>query len=142
MNVLRWLWSCAFVLSLVPSSASADEPSLVAWVERRVEDGLLKPLAEQESSRFSRARPPPAERRVRVTQTTASVDKEGRPFVPFAVDVRFGGEWHENDIVGCAYTKSGNLFVKRGDAFRPAAFLLGKNVEPVAGVCAPAPARA
>jgi len=99
----------------------------------------LKPLAEQEESRFARSRPPPRERRVRVTQATAISDKAGRSFVPFAVDVRFGSEWKENDIVGCAYRGSGELFVKRGDAYRPASFLLGKNVGPVPGVCEAAP---
>jgi hypothetical protein len=57
----------------------------------------------------------------------------------FAVDVKYGGEWHENDLVGCAYTANGDLFVKRGDAYRPAAFLFGKNVDPVPGVCQAAP---
>jgi hypothetical protein len=101
----------------------------------------VKPLADLESHRFSRARPPPRERRVRAVQTTATLDKSGRPFVPFAIDVRFGSEWHENDIVGCAYTGSGNLFVKRGDTYRPASFLLGKNDAPVSDVCVAAPAR-
>jgi hypothetical protein len=130
-------------LSLVPSFARADEPSSPAQqVQQRVEDGLLKPLAEQErnASRFSRSRPIPHERRARVTETAATFDKEGRGYMLFAVDVRFGGgEWHENDIVGCAYMKTGSLFVKRGDTYRPASFLLGKNADPVAGVCEPAP---
>jgi hypothetical protein len=78
---------------------------------------------------------------VRVIQSTVSVDKSGRAFVPFAIDVRFGSEWRENDIVGCVYRSTGELFVKRGDAYRPAAFLFGKNVEPVAGVCEAAPPR-
>jgi hypothetical protein len=110
-------------------------------VQQRVDDGLVKPLAafEANASRFSRARMPPRERRVRVTQTTATVDKSGRAFMAFAIDVKFGAEWHENDIVGCAYTKSGELFVKRGDAYRPASFLLGKSADPVAGVCQAAP---
>lgn len=131
------------MLSLVPSFARADEPSLTSQVERRVKTGLLQPLAEHENktSRFSRARLPPHERRVRVTQTIATPDKAGRPFVAFAVDVKFGSsEWHENDIVGCAYPKTGALFVKVGDAYRPADFLVGKPGEPVAGVCqAPPP---
>jgi len=135
---LPWLCACTFVLSLAPSFASADEPTLAETVQRRVETGLVKPLAEQENSRFSRSRPPPRERRVRVAQSAASRDKDGRPFVAFAVDVRFGTEWHENDIVGCAYTATGDLFVKKGDAYRPAAFLLGKNAAPVAGACEPA----
>jgi len=127
------------VLSLVPSLALADEPSLVDWAKRRVEVGLIKPLADQEGSRFSRSRPMPHERRVRVIQATATLDKRGRPFVPFAIDVRYGTEWHENDIVGCAYRGSGELFVKRGEQYRPAAFLFGKNLQPVAGVCEAAP---
>ncbi len=102
----------------------------------------MKPLALFESRAFSRSRPPPRERRVRVLQTTATLDKNGRPFVPFAIDIRFGAdEWRANDVVGCAYTRSGELYVKRGDAYRPASFLLGKNQDPVAGVCEAAAAR-
>lgn len=88
-------------------------------------------------SRFSRARPPPSERRVRVLATTVTPDKAGRPYVAFAVDVRFIGskDWRENDVVGCAYPKSGDLFVKRGDGYRPAAFLFGEKAPPVPGVC-------
>jgi hypothetical protein len=141
VNRLRSFFSYALVLSFVPSLALADEPSLVERARHRVETGLVKPLAQQEGSRFSRARPPPRERRVRITSATATADKDGRSFVPFAIDVRFGSEWRENDVVGCVYTASGDLFVKRGDAYRPAAFLLGKNVEPVAGACEGAPAR-
>jgi hypothetical protein len=129
---------CAFALSFVPSFASADEPTVAERCQRRVQEGLVKPLAEWEAGRssFSRVRPVPRERRVRVLQTTETVDNAGRPFVAFAVDVRFGNsEWHENDIVGCAYLKSGDLFVKRGDEYRPAAFLFGKSADPVAGVC-------
>jgi hypothetical protein len=127
------------VLSSVPSLAWGDEPSLTEWAQRRVDEGLLKPLAAMEGSRFSRSRPMPHERRVRVIQATTSLDKSGHAFVPFAIDVRFGSEWHENDVVGCVYRGSGKLFVKRGEQYRPAAFLLGKNAEPVAGVCEVAP---
>jgi hypothetical protein len=75
-----------------------------------------------------------------VTQATAISDKRGQKFMPFAVDIRFGGsEWRENDIVGCAYAGSHELFVKSGDAFFPVALLLGKKVKPVASVCEPAP---
>jgi hypothetical protein len=111
----------------------------VSAVQRRVEDRLLKPLAEKEkeTSRFSRARLPPRARRVRVTQATSTLDASGREYVPFAVDVRFGEEWRENDLVGCAYPKTGALFVKRGDEYRPAEILLGKSADPVPGVCVP-----
>ena len=111
-------------------------------MQRRVDEGLVKPLTEKETSRFARVRPPPRERRVRATQASVAIDKSGRQFVPFAIDVRFGAEWHKDDIVGCAYRGRGELFVKRGDAYRPAAFLLGKNVEPVAGACEAAPSKA
>ena len=143
MNYLRSFSLCAFVLSFVPSLASADEPSLIEWTQHRVEAGILKPLGEREASRsrFSRARPPPRERRVRVIQAALIRDKQGRDFVPFAVDVSFGGDWQQNDIVGCAYRASGALFVQRGDTYFPAALLLGKNVEPTPGVCRAAPAR-
>jgi hypothetical protein len=103
----------------------------------------VKPLAKTEEggSRFSRVRPMPRQRRVRVTQSTTTLDKSGRAFLPFAIDVRFGDAWRENDIVGCVYKGSGELFVKRGDSYRPATFLLGKNVEPVVGVCEARPTR-
>ncbi len=77
---------------------------------------------------------------MRVTQAAPSRDAQGREFMPFAVDVRFGDDWHQDDIVGCAYRASGNLFVKVGEAYFPAGLLLGKEAEPVAGVCQ-APAR-
>jgi hypothetical protein len=138
MSLVRWLGSCGLAVSLflVPSVGSADE-SIAAAVKRRVEEGLVKPLAdkEKERGRFSRARLPPRERRVRITQATATLDRSGREYLAFAVDVRFGEEWRENDIVGCAYAKTGALFVKRGEEYRPAEILLGQNLEPVPGVC-------
>lgn len=110
------------------------------WARSRIDEGLVRPLAQLQVRRFSRARPAPIERRVRVLQSTTTLDKSGRAFVPFALDVRFGSDWRE-DIAGCVYKGAGEIFVKKGDAYRPAAFLLGKNVEPVAGVCEAAPAR-
>ena len=103
-------------------------------MRQQVEEGIVKPLGERYGSRFSRERPPPRERRVRVLEDTVTADTAGRKFVPFAVDVRYGDEWKE-DILGCVYEGSGQLFVKRGDAYRPAAFLLGKKAEPVPNVC-------
>ncbi len=96
----------------------------------------MKPLIEHEAkrSRFSRARLPPSERRIRVVQTTAILDAAGRPFVRFAVDVRYGSDWSE-DIRGCVYLQNGSIFVKRGDAYRSSEILLGKAAEPAAGVC-------
>jgi hypothetical protein len=130
-----------FVLSFTPSLASADEPSLAELARHRIEERLVKPLGELESHRFSRARPPPRERRVQVPDSAGTLDQNGGLFLRFAIDVRFGAEWHEKDIVGCVYTKSGAIFVKRGDSYRPSEFLLGKNVDPVAGACEAAPAR-
>lgn len=141
MKFLHWLVLPAFVLSLTPSLASADEPSLAEWTRHRVEEKLVKPLSELENHRFSRARPPPRERRVQVPDSAGTLDKSGALFLSFAIDVRFGEEWREKDIVGCVYRKSGAIFVKRGDSYRPAEFLLGKNVDPVAGACEAAPAR-
>ena len=140
MKYFRALSLCVLSLSFVPALASA-EPSLAEWAQRRVETVIVKPLAERVTSRFSRSRPPPRERRVRITEAALTRDKQGRDFVPFAVDVRFGGDWQENDITGCVYRASGTLFVKSGDAYFPAALLFGKNVEPVVGVCEAAPAR-
>ncbi len=130
------------MLSLVPSLAWGDEPSLVEWAKRRVDEGVVKPIAQKEDGRksFSRSRPAPKERRVRVTRDSTTPDKRGKAYVPFAIDVRFAtDEWQENDVVGCAYRESGELFVKIGDEYRPAAFLLGKNVKAAPGVCEPEP---
>jgi hypothetical protein len=108
-----------------------------------VEAGIIQPLAaiEAKRSRFSRARPPPRERRIRVTQTALTTDKQGRGFVTFAIDVGFVGDWQEKDVVGCVYRASGALFIKRSNTYFPAALLLGKNVAPALGVCQAAPAR-
>ena len=140
MKSLHWFTVCAFALSLAPSLALADDTSLTASVQRRVQDGLLKPIAAFQN-KFSRARPPPHETRVRVLGTTPSIDAAGRPFVAFAVDVNYGSQWQENDIVGCEYPKTGLLFAKIGDSYRPASFLFGKVAEVVPGVCTAAPER-
>ena len=142
MKSLARLLSCVFVLSFTPSFALADEPSVVEWARHRVEHGLVELLAQQENSRFSRARPAPRQRRARIVDSAVSLDKNRRAFLPFAIDVRFGSEWHENDVVGCVYAGSGDMYVKKGDSYRPASFLLGKNVEPVPSVCEATPARA
>ena len=78
---------------------------------------------------------------MRVTQAAVTLDSSGRPYMAFAVDVRRGTEWHENDVVGCGYTQTGALFVKLGDGYRPAELLLGKDVAVAPDVCTPAKAR-
>jgi len=128
------------VLSFVPSLAWADESAPATWAEQRVQDGLVRPLSDQGSKRFSRARPVPRERRVRITGTAPIRDAKGREFMTFAVDVRFGrGEWKQDDIVGCVYRGSGALFVEREGVYYPASLLLGKDAAAVSGVCRPAP---
>lgn len=124
------------ILGLVPALASADEPSIRDWARQQIQTGLVAPLVHQEdnSARFTRSRQPPRERKVRVMANTLSKDSKGREFVPFVVDTRYGSEW-QVDIVGCIYRKSSEIFVERGNEYRPAAFLLGKNVKAVSGVC-------
>lgn len=135
----RSVFWCALVLSLIPSLAMAEP--VVQWAKQRVEQGLIQPLTqmEQKRSKFSRARIAPPQRRVRILQTAYSVDEKGHKFIPFAVDAGYGGEWQNDDITGCVYQGSADLFVKIGDEYRPAAFLLGKEVDAVPGVCEGAP---
>lgn len=97
---------------------------------------VLKPLKVQERkrSRYSRAALPPAERRVRVLEAKLT-DKNGRAFTTFAIDKRYGfapeEKWSENEWLGCAYLDSKDVFLKRGDEYRPASFLLGKRTEAI-----------
>jgi len=138
MKITRFPYPYAFALLLVPSLAEATKPDYPHWAHERVQQGLVTPLTQQQAknSKFSRGRQPPRERRVRLPQTTVTRDKSGNAFLPFAVDVRYGeSEWQNDDVTGCVYQGSGKLFVKVGDEYRPAAFLLGKNLDPVAGVC-------
>lgn len=95
----------------------------------------MKPLAAREKGmRFSRERPPPHQTRVR-TPTPEQTDTSKRVFASFVMDVRFGNsDWEEN-VAGCVYKESGQIFVKIGEEYRPGAFLLGKNVAAVKGVC-------
>ena len=149
MKLLHWTLAFAFATSSIPSLEPADEPAAITAeaatiterARHRVETGLVKKLAEREkeNSRFSRARPAPIERRVRITNPAMSTDKSGRSFFPFAIDIRFGSDWTESDVVGCVYTSKGDIFVKRGEEYRPGTFLLGKNVDAVTGVCEAAP---
>lgn len=95
---------------------------------------LLQPLEKRddERSRFSRARMPAAERRVRVLDV--EVDATGATFVRFAIDARGGIKqtWQPNTMVGCAYPERGAVFVsmtnKPNAEVRDAAVVLGKKV--------------
>jgi hypothetical protein len=118
-----------------------------------VSNELLQPLAEKERNRgrFSRARLPAQERRVRILDEQARKDTRGNAFVAFAVDARHGvraaaaaddASWRKATITGCVYLDSGEIFVKKGDQYRPAAFLLGKKLQAAAaGTCEPGPAQ-
>jgi len=127
------------VVSSVPSLAAADDS--LSWAKRRVESGVVKELAKRDEkrSKFSRSRPPPEERRVRLLTSAASRDRGGLAFASYAIDARWGETWHEGDVVGCAYKDSGKLYVKLGEDFYPVGVLLGEGGEKVSGVCEAAP---
>jgi hypothetical protein len=113
-----------------------------------VEEKLLAPLAAREEARssYSRARPPAAERRVRMLDTEPIADAKGGAFVRFAVDARYGraaGRWQQNVITGCVYAATGEVYLRYGHGFRAAGVLLGKKVPPAAShVCRAAGAQA
>jgi len=117
-----------------PEAASAVDDATRVAVEKVVQQKLLRPLAmkEEEHSRFSRARLPPQDRRLRLQQ--AAVDATGATFVTFAVDSRHGfaesdDAWRKDSIVGCVYPGREEVFITRGDEVRPAAMLLGKKTK-------------
>jgi hypothetical protein len=128
-----------------PPDAKTAQAKTAQAVVGRV---LTEPLAakENEHSRFSRAALPAQERRVRILDEQASKDAAGNSFVRFAVDARHGfresgdGDgWRLATIVGCVYPDRNQVFIKKGDEFRPAAFLLGKKVKAAAeATCQPA----
>lgn len=116
-----------------PPVGAGDDATRVA-VEKIVQQKLRRPLAmkEQEHSKFSRARLPPQDRRLRLQQ--AAVDATGATFVAFAVDSRHGfadsdDAWRADAIVGCVYPGRDEVFIRRGDEVRPAAMLLGKKTK-------------
>jgi hypothetical protein len=127
------------------SFAGSPAPEAAA-IEARVKSELIQPLAakERNQSRFSRARLPAQERRVRLLDEKPRTDGEGAAFYTFAVDARHGVRpvgndegWRMATVTGCVYV-TGGIFVQNGDRHRPAAFLLGKNLKPVAvHVCRP-----
>lgn len=132
-----------------PDARTAQARTAQALVGRE----LTQPLAAKESqrSRFSRAAPPQRQLRVRILDEQPSKDAVGNAFVRFAVDARYGfhapdddsgSGWRLDTFVGCAYPDRSQVFVKKGDEYRPAAFLLGKNVKAAAETtCQPAQAQ-
>lgn len=139
--------------SLALASLSfAEPPADVAKAQALIQKSFLKPLAvkEEQRSRFSRARLPPQERRVRVTGEAPKADAKGGEFYTFAIDARHGwadedskNPWREATMTGCVYPATGAIFLKSGDQHRPAELMLGKKVQPAeAHVCtAAAPAK-
>jgi hypothetical protein len=129
----------AVSLVLVSSLASAGSnptPTTVSLVN----DKLVQPLAakDNERSKFSRARLPPSERRVRVLDEKPRQDGAGKAFFTFAIDTRHGwndskqhddASWAKASMTGCVYPDSGEVFIKRGNAFHPAAAALGKKTK-------------
>jgi hypothetical protein len=120
-----------------PASAEATSAQTV------VQQQLIQPLAakERERSRFSRARLPATERRIHILDQQAKKDTAGRTFVRFAIDEHHGyrkataadeASWRLAAVTGCVYLDKSEVFVKKGDQYRPAAVLLGKNLQPAA----------
>ena len=102
------LFAAAIVLSSTLASAGSDtQPTATSLVTER----LVRPLAakENERSKFSRARPAPSERRVRLVDADKPQhDSAGNAFVTFAIDERHGwadadddSSWSKATISGC-----------------------------------------
>lgn len=133
-------WSLV-LLSMLCTNVALAEPSAAALVDKQLVQPLKK--AEAKRSKFSRAAPPPKARRVRVLDTVALRDANGRPFVRFAIDIkhRFSedGEWTEGAFLGCVYVDEKKVFVEQGADFIRASDVLSGDGEPQDGVCVAAP---
>jgi hypothetical protein len=158
MKRLSMLAILIFSRTTFAEPTAASEPPHAKSAEARAADMLVRreltePLAEKESnrSRFSRARLPAQDRRVRILDDQPRKDIAGDAFVRFAVDARHGyrevaegddAGWRLATITGCVYLERSQVFVKQGDQHRPAAILLGKNVKVAAAtICNPASAK-
>jgi hypothetical protein len=110
---------------LFASAAHAEPPRAVdeAEVKALVEKVMLTPRAKADAkrSKFSRARPIPLERRVRVLSRESELDARGAEFVRFAIDQRSPfddvDEWQEGRMVGCVYLSARKVFVQRGSGY-------------------------
>ncbi len=102
-----------------------------------INDKLIQPLAakERDQSKFSRARLPPSERRVRMLDKEPQQDSAGDAFYTFAIDARHGwgdsdeDNWTKAAITGCVYPGRGEVFIKRGSGFHPAQAAVGKKTK-------------
>ena len=119
---------CSRTTFAEPTAASGAAPA-TPTAEARAADALVsrdlvQPLAvrETKASRFSRARMPAQERRVRILDDHASKDAQGNGFVRFSIDARYGfhsaeaeAPWRLDTITGCAYLDRSQVFVKKGE---------------------------
>jgi hypothetical protein len=127
------------IFGLTASVVHASDPADAA--RTTVEKTLTQPLGQREAmhSRFSRAAIPARTRTVRVVDASARRDLRGAEFFAFSIDERRGwqGVVSRDALTGCVYPKSGEVFVKRGDAHYPAGLLLGQtSTKAEAHVCA------
>jgi hypothetical protein len=129
------LFAAAIVLSSTLASAGSNADSKATTL---VNERLIQPLAakEQDRSKFSRARPAPSERRVRFVDDTPQHDTAGDAFLTFAIDEHHGWSdsasdenWTKSTMTGCVYVDRGEVFIKRGNAFHPAAAAVGKKTK-------------
>jgi hypothetical protein len=123
-------------------------------VEALVQARLVAPLRQYELRRsgFSRARQPPSARRVRLPEgEVARADARGQSFVRFSVDTSGGRllvfgpdgqvrrsdeeQWRRDEVTGCVYPASGEVYVQRGSSYSPVQVLWGKRTAAVAQVC-------
>lgn len=133
------------LLSSLASAGSKAPPKATPTAASLVSEQLIQPLAakDRKQSKFSRARLPPAERRVRVVDERPQQDSAGNAFYAFAVDARYGwsheddeDRWDKDTITGCVYPARGQVFIKRGNAYHPAAAATGKKTKSApAGTC-------
>lgn len=133
-------------LALAVPRAAQAAPATAEAATAQLDRALLTPLAtrDSETSRFSRASRPPAERRVRLTQTSPTTDATGAAFFAFAVDTRWsrglgaGTEWAKGEIIGCVYPTTGEIYVDQGGTFMAASWLFGESADdPRPTVCQP-----
>jgi hypothetical protein len=136
----NWLLLLTFTLCASAVHAQPQVHVEAEAVSALVQKVLLTPRANAEAqrSKFSRSRPVPRERRVRVLSERTEQDMLGLPFVRFAIDEHSplyeGDAWHESNV-GCVYPESGKVYVRQGDDYFPASSLLGAHVKPRPGAC-------
>lgn len=116
--------------------AQANEPAdeaIIASAVALVNKKLVAPLArrDEERSQFSRAWMPPQSRRV-TASAGIHVDGSGKRFVEFTMEaarkVKPSPKWRK-EAAGCVYVDTGDVYIRRHEAWAPAAALLGKKVK-------------